>query len=118
MYDITTRQAGGHVTVDLSGELDMAAADGLREVLSRAMDLPGATAVEVDLGTLEFMDSAVIGVLVGARRRAHETGRSFYLTNVTGMPARVLDVTGLLEIFTARPEHLDGRAGPAGDNPT
>ena len=94
----------------LYGEHDTATAASLRsDLLAYAASTEGD--VVCDCADLTFLDSRAIAVLVGVRRDLGRTGRSFRLTNVTGLTFRTLEVLGLLEPFGIV-DH-DRRAGRA-----
>jgi anti-anti-sigma factor len=92
----------GHRTVRLAGELDMAAADELIELLLAELGTPGAAAVQADLGAVTFFDSAALGALIVAYQRAEETDRQFSVTNPTRPVRRVLEISGVYD-FLVRP---------------
>ena len=82
--------------VVLSGEHEAYSADKLARNLT-ALIAEGVP-VTVDLRQAAFIDSTVVGVLIGAHRRAVEAGLEFRLLlgSETGWPVRrLLDVTGL-----------------------
>jgi anti-sigma B factor antagonist len=81
---------GPATVVTAVGEIDLAAKDALREVLS-----PLAGDVTVDLSDVTFVDSSAIGVLVGAHKRLTGDGGSLRLRNPRGMPRRALEIVGL-----------------------
>jgi anti-anti-sigma factor len=77
--------------VELSGELDMATAQGLSDWLVK---IAGSDVV-VDLTELTFMDSSGIKALVMARNRIVEQGNDLFLTRPQPIVRRVLEITGL-----------------------
>lgn len=87
------------VSVSLDGELDMADADQVGDVLTGAVDA-GKSAVRVVLSDLTFADSSAIkAILVGAQA-ADERGVHFELVNPRGLVERLLEVTGLISALT------------------
>jgi anti-anti-sigma factor len=66
------RTAGGvrDVVVELVGEIDAAVTAGIWEDIERAM-APAGRGLVIDLSQVTFIDSAVLALLVRARRR-HE----------------------------------------------
>jgi anti-sigma B factor antagonist len=82
--------------VALSGEHEAYTADKLARHLSAL--LTEGVGVTVDLCRATFIDSTVIGVLMGAHRRAQAAELDFVLLigDETGWPVhRLLEVTGL-----------------------
>jgi anti-sigma B factor antagonist len=76
----------------LHGELDLLHAHDLRRALHH---LAGARLVVVDLAAVTYLDSTILGVLVGCLRRAAESGGGLVVINASGIPERVLRITGL-----------------------
>ena len=93
---ITTDQTAEAATIRVEGEVDVSCADDLREELSLALDgAPGH--IEVDLGSMSYIDSTGIGVLVGFAHRASDEGVAFSLVDPQPNVARVLALLGLLD---------------------
>ena len=65
---VTVRRERGVVIAAVTGEIDFATVAGLRERLFELAD-EGRTLI-VDLNRITFIDSAGLGTLVGAARRA------------------------------------------------
>lgn len=89
-------------TVSLSGEHEAYTADKLARHLSAL--LAEGMGVTVDLRRASFIDSTVVGVLIGAHKRAVAAGLPFSLLvgGETGWPVRrLLEVTGLDEQLVA-----------------
>ncbi|MET7397597.1 STAS domain-containing protein [Dactylosporangium sp. NPDC005572] len=99
-----------HITVDplpnqairvrVAGEITMENVAELRTVLHRAIDDVRATAVEVDLGLVTFIDSTGIGKLVAARAHARGSHSDLWIVNPSPGVRRVLNLLGLLEILS------------------
>ncbi|MEU0157087.1 STAS domain-containing protein [Micromonospora fulviviridis] len=87
----------GTAVVTLFGELDIAAASPLRDVLQAA--IARAPLVQVDLARVSFIDSTVLNAFVNARGCATDTGASLALVNATGHVRRVLSMTGILPLL-------------------
>jgi len=87
----------GEVVVD--GEVDVATAPQLREALHQAID-HGATRLRIDLADVGFIDSAGLGVLIGVLKRIREVGGEIELAHVQPAPRKVIEITGLDELFT------------------
>jgi anti-sigma B factor antagonist len=86
--------------VAVRGEIDMASAPQLRELLDTAIDA-GTTKVVLDCRGLEFLDSSGIGVLVAARKRLGEGGE-LVLDSPPAHVRKVLDITGVGDHLTVR----------------
>ncbi|PPK67512.1 STAS domain-containing protein [Actinokineospora auranticolor] len=86
------------VVVEVTGEVDLATAPQLEQALDDALAQPGG-GVRVDLSGVEFMDSAGLRVLVAALRKAEESGRSLVLDSPHERVRRIIEITGLAEVF-------------------
>ena len=86
------------VLVTLDGELEFAQALTFDEAL-RKVERRGSACIVVDLRELSFIDSAGVGTLLAARRRAARAGRRIVI--VQGPPAvrRLFAIAGLAEAF-------------------
>ncbi|MEV0882124.1 STAS domain-containing protein [Micromonospora echinofusca] len=86
--------------VALSGEIDMSGADRLDDLLHET--IAQAATAEVDLAGLTFIDSTVLSILVGAYHDAADRGVDLTLVNAAGQVRRVLDMTGIMQMFGRR----------------
>lgn len=84
--------------IHLLGELDMSTAPRLREELLRLAS-DGATQVTVDLSGLAFVDSTGLSVLITGLKRLREAGGDMALRSPQPSTRRVLEITGLTEVF-------------------
>ncbi len=85
--------------IHVRGEVDMATAPRLRQVLIDVLAASPSTHLVVDLSGVEFIDSTGIGVIVGAHKRA--TARGGRLSAIVTTPAvlRILQTTGLVQAW-------------------
>lgn len=114
---IAVEPAGDVTVVALSGEHDIYTAPSLRERIYAVVE--DGKAVVVDLTDTKFIDSSVLGVLLGARRRATEADLGFAVCcgeELESSVRRVLEVTGLMSVLPVveeRDSALEAaRAGP------
>ena len=92
----------GTRTVALAGELDLAVATKLWEALEPLLD--GAPrCLVLDLSDVEFMDSTALSVLVRAHRRLMHDGGELVIRRPSDAAARILEVTGLGQLFGLDP---------------
>ncbi|HEY6449516.1 MAG TPA: STAS domain-containing protein [Candidatus Cybelea sp.] len=97
--DLSTEEGSGTLVVKLCGSLDLATAPTVRAALSEAAEQSSHDLI-VDLTQLEFLDSTGLGVLIGAHRRTIERGGSFRLIVSDGPISRLLNITGLITVFS------------------
>jgi anti-anti-sigma factor len=85
------------VEIAVSGELDVA-----RSELSAAIDAAldgGACRLVVNLLDVSFIDSSVLRVLVLTRREVEQRGGWIRVVYTNHLIGRVIEVTGLAEVF-------------------
>jgi anti-sigma B factor antagonist len=96
--DLRTRESGGHVVVELRGELDLADAAGVAAALAAVA--AREPQIIVDLAALEFIDSSGVAALARGRKQARRAGGDLLLaapapsascTTASKSPAATLD---------------------------
>jgi len=97
-FSIDVAHQGDRSFLSLSGELDIASADGLREHLAGLL-AGGHIRIVVDLAALAFCDSTGLSTFVRASHGAVEQGGYLRLAAPNGHVARVLSIVGLLDLF-------------------
>ncbi len=103
--DVRLACTGASVTV--RGEIDVHTAPVLRERLSEVVR-QGEDLVVVHLDDVTFMDSTGLGVLVGAHKAQQASGGAFELVCSQPRLLRILELTGLHQLFTVH----EGVPGP------
>jgi anti-anti-sigma factor len=104
---------GGYIIAALRGELGVASAPALRELLVSL--LRAASHLIIDLSAVEHADASGLAVLVGSARRARLLGGSLRLAAPSPEAARVLSATGLnqhLDIFPTVRAAITGQPRP------
>jgi anti-sigma B factor antagonist len=96
---LTTENEGETLVLVLRGSLDLATAPTVRAALLDAIEKAHHNLI-VDLSQLEFLDSTGLGVLIGAHRRTAERNGSFRLVISDGPISRLLNITGLIAVFS------------------
>jgi anti-sigma B factor antagonist len=97
----TTTVSEGVAYLVVTGEVDLVWADELRETGEAALT-PLAGTLRVDLSGVTFMDSTGLGALIAIQKKA-EPSHVLILEKPTRSVRRVLEVTGLHEVFTIEP---------------
>jgi anti-anti-sigma factor len=94
-FAISTSEIDGRAHLTLRGELDLATAPELEQLVNELLD--AGQEVVVDLRALEFMDSSGIRVLVAAHARAGRNGtRLFVVRPAPGTAvSKIVEVSGL-----------------------
>ncbi|GIF15995.1 STAS domain-containing protein [Actinoplanes teichomyceticus] len=88
-------EQGDTSTVTLAGELDLAAADELREMLTARIDRPDVRIVVVDIAAVDFLDSAALGALLLAYRHAADNDCEFVVTGAARGVRRLMEIAGV-----------------------
>jgi anti-sigma B factor antagonist len=90
---VTVRRERGAVIAEVTGDIDMSVVAGLRERLFGLAD--SGQPLIVDLNRVTFIDSAGLGVLVGAARRAAVHGGSLHAVCSRPPTRKLLWLTGV-----------------------
>jgi anti-anti-sigma factor len=85
----------GVCTLALAGELDLACSANLQGLLFEQAQADGVDELRVDLSAVAFLDSTVLGVLIGALQYAEAQGRCFAVVEPSPAAQRILAITGL-----------------------
>ena len=102
-FDVAVHKEAGATVLQLSGELDIAAAPTLEEQLASVF-ADGPNMLVVDLRRLEFIDSTGLSVLVKANQRAEDGGLRFGLAGGGTQVRRLLSLTGIADRVTVADE--------------
>lgn len=92
--EIGTPEDDGAVPIVLTGELDQASADQLREALEEAVGAR-ATIVRVDATGVRLLDSTSLGLLLFFARKLLDRGGYLELTYATRTVRRTLEIASL-----------------------
>ena len=94
-FAIRLEDRDDRVFLTLRGELDLATAPELEQLVNQRID--DGREVVVDLRPLEFMDSSGIRVLVAAHTRAGRAGTKLYIVRPepASAVAKIVEVSGL-----------------------
>ncbi|RJQ75139.1 anti-sigma factor antagonist [Pseudonocardiaceae bacterium YIM PH 21723] len=83
------------ITIEVSGELDLAASGAFEAQLAAAYAESGPRRVLVNLRKVEFLSSAALAVLVRAHRAAMDRDARMVIVAPTRQTLRLLQITGL-----------------------
>ena len=97
-FRVDTTAGDDRAELVVAGEVDIATAPLLRSDLHRIIQ-GGATQVTIDMAGVDFIDSAGLGVLIGAVGRLRERGGRLVLRHLQPAPRKVIDITGLEHVF-------------------
>ena len=108
----------GTQIVSAAGEVDLSSAPRLAELLGKARRQAGGYSppMVVDLSEVEFMDTAGLEVLLEEWNSSRQLDRRMCLVASEGPTTRLLEVTGLSELFDLYAE-LDAAVGSCALDP-
>lgn len=95
-FSITRSDDAAGVVLALSGELDVAAAPQLEDLLQQIRG-EGHPRVMLELSELTFVDSAGVSVMIKAKKEAEAAGGQFLLRRPTAQVHRVFALVGLVD---------------------
>jgi anti-sigma B factor antagonist len=97
--ELTSADVGSLISVQ--GEIDMATAPQLRDMLEQVIEA-GSQRIVLDCRALTFLDSSGIGVLVAARNRLGDDGE-IVLDSPPPHVRKVLELTGVASHLSVVP---------------
>jgi anti-sigma B factor antagonist len=100
----------GGAVVTLSGELDAFDAPALRESFQSLLEA-GPAVIVLDLSAVAFLDSTVLGAIVGLLRRVREEGGELRTVLPETTARRIFEITGLvaaLDVWQSREAAVAG----------
>ena len=86
--------------VALSGRFDFKVYRDFKEACAPLLDNGAVHEIEIDLGKVDYMDSAALGMLLLLKERADS--RPITLVNAYGVVSRLLEVANFDRIFSVR----------------
>lgn len=96
---VTRADNGGSTVLALHGEIDLSSAHVLSEAIDRSIQ-GGSQVVVLDFSGVTFLNSTGLGVMVAATKRLRAEGRDLVARSFRGIPASVLELTGLDQFLT------------------
>jgi anti-sigma B factor antagonist len=95
--------------ITLSGELDAFDAPGLRRTFETVLESEPALVV-LDLTAVTFLDSTVLGAIVGLLRRMRERGGELRMVLPNTTARRIFEITNLVAALDVYPSREDATA--------
>ena len=86
---------GDVVTAYLSGEIDHHSAAGMRERIDEAIDCNMPSALILDFGSVSFMDSSGIGLVMGRYKNLQKTGAMLHITGASPQISKIMKLAGM-----------------------
>ena len=105
-FEVTDSEQPGVVVLDVGGEIDIATSPELHEFLTALIE-NGPELLIVNLSDVSFIDSTGLGVLVAAVRDVRAGGGDLRLVVTQPHIIKLLELTGLDEVFSVLPSTSD-----------
>jgi anti-sigma B factor antagonist len=97
-FRIEERLDQGVPVITVVGEIDVATAPQLSEILHRVI-AQGQSTVVLDMLAVTFLDSTALGVLVGGLKRCREAGGELHIVVADARIRKIFEITGLNKVF-------------------
>ena len=88
----------GKVVIGLQGRFDFNAHREFREAVDQAVK-EASNAILVDLGSVDYLDSSALGMLLMLRDKAKGAGKEVALANARGSVKQVIDIANFGKLF-------------------
>jgi anti-sigma B factor antagonist len=95
------RRQRGWTVVEVTGDLDMASAPALRQLVLQLL-AQGERGIAVDLTTADFVDSTGLGALVAALKRVRSHDGELIVVCPEPRLRRIFELTDLVSVFGLR----------------
>ncbi len=92
---LITAEKDGDLVVSITGDVDHHSATGIREEIDRLLEEKKPSALLLDLGGTDFMDSSGLGLILGRKRKTEEMGIGLVLINPTDGCRKILRLAGM-----------------------
>ncbi|HHV60552.1 MAG TPA: STAS domain-containing protein [Clostridiaceae bacterium] len=95
---ILENRENGSVKISITGEVDIYSSQLLKERLYNIVETEKQD-IKIDCEGMNYIDSTGLGVLVGALKKAKESGNLIYITNLKENIKKLFLITGLDKVF-------------------
>ncbi|MBI3903642.1 MAG: STAS domain-containing protein [Nitrosomonadales bacterium] len=100
--DIRVTTAGQTGTIHMSGRFDFNVHRAFREAYEPLVHQKDISSIELNLASVEYMDSSALGMLLMLRERAQVEKKEVVLSKPTDTVAQILDIANFAKMFTIR----------------
>jgi anti-sigma B factor antagonist len=111
--NISTRQSGTAVVVDINGDVTLYNSPEIRKTLLDALNKKGTHRVVVNMSGVNYIDSAGVASLVEGLKLARSLKNGFALYGLNKHPREVLELTRLIKVFEIYDNEGDAVVGVA-----
>ncbi len=115
-------EARGVPVLRVSGDIVLGVAPSFEAALEKALDAveraeDPARVLIVDVSNVEFMDTVGLGTLLGSAEILRKRGGEVKLAGPSKPVMRLLEITGIMDLFRVYPDVLSAAAKPSGAAP-
>ena len=100
---ITSEEAGGRLVLKLSGRFDFHSHREFRMAYEKALEVPNVREIELNFGSVDYLDSSALGMLLLLREKGESSGKQVSLGGLQGTVKQVLDIANFGKLFPIRP---------------
>ena len=97
--DTSISARDGRAVIRLSGRFDFTVHRQFREAVDKALEPKDVKEIQVDLGSVAYLDSSALGMLLMLRDKARSINRGVSLANCRGAVKQVLDIANFSKLF-------------------
>jgi|SRR5215208_6906931 len=90
---------GAIARIVLSGIFDFSTQADLSGAIDKALSIPGATEIQVDMSTVAFIDSSAIRALLQLQETARASGKSLSIWNCNAQIRETFSIGGFDQLF-------------------
>ncbi|MGM0450916.1 MAG: STAS domain-containing protein [Pseudomonadota bacterium] len=100
MFSIEKHDNGeGTITLSLAGQFDFNAYTDFKPKQTEALDTQGVQQIVLDLGKLDYLDSAALGTLLLLREKAQDRNIEIVIKGATGVVQEILEIAHFQRMF-------------------
>jgi len=99
---IKTSLEGSNAKIAMAGRFDFNSHRQFRDAYQQVLDNPVVKEIEIDLGSVDYLDSSALGMVLLLREKTGAANKSLALTNCRGVVQQVLEVANFNKLFIIR----------------
>jgi len=92
----------GTARIALAGRFDFTAHRDFKQCYENSLGATDVRELEIDLGSVEYLDSSALGMLLILKEKAGAVNKRVSLTNCKGSVRQVLDIANFAKVFPIR----------------
>jgi anti-anti-sigma factor len=92
----------GKARISLAGRFDFSAHREFKNCYEPTLKAGDVAEVEIDMGSVEYLDSSALGMLLMLKEKAGSAKKTVSLTNCRGSVRQVLDIANFGKLFPIR----------------